>query len=76
MPGTVAPGPVTNAELTREQAQGITRVQAEPRLSYTLSNQVTVDVFARYLSSESLTGRIPATSNLTGGFNFRVSFSN
>ena len=53
-----------------------TRFTAEPRISYTVSNDVTLDVFVKYTSLESEGSQIPNSSTLNGGFSFRVSFSN
>ena len=53
-----------------------TRLTAEPRISYTVSNDVTLDVFVKYTSLESEGSQIPNSSTLNGGFSFRVSFSN
>lgn len=67
---------LTGQALPEEQVNSSRRLTVEPRLSYTLSNQVSVDAFVRYESVESQGSQIPSTSDLTGGFAFRVSFSN
>ncbi len=56
--------------------EATTRLTAEPQISYTISSQVTASVFVRYERFESEGSRVPSTTNLNGGFNFRVSFSN
>ncbi|HLA64830.1 MAG TPA: cell surface protein SprA, partial [Rhodothermales bacterium] len=60
----------------QRQERGQIRLSAEPRLSYTLSNQVSVDFFLRYASTEGRNSQVPTTSQLDGGVSFRVSFSN
>lgn len=57
-------------------AEASTRTSIEPQLSYTLSSQVVASVFLRYERFEAENSRIPTTTNLNGGFNFRISFSN
>ncbi|CAN5546630.1 cell surface protein SprA [soil metagenome] len=64
------------AEISDGQPQGFSRFSVEPRFSYTLSNQVTFDVFVQYENTESQSSRIPTVSRLNGGVNFRVSFAN
>jgi hypothetical protein len=49
---------------------------AEPQITYTVSSAVTASVFVRYERFEAENSRIPTTSNINGGFTFRVSFSN
>src|SRR5690606_28984148 len=63
-------------ELTESQISGAIRLTAEPRLSYAISNQVNMDIFVRYENVEGRDSRIPTTTNINGGFSFRVSFSN
>jgi cell surface protein SprA len=53
-----------------------TRLTMEPQISYTLSRAVTAQFFMRYERYEAENSRIPTTTNMTGGFNFRVSFAN
>ncbi|MEM8559690.1 MAG: hypothetical protein AAGG50_17860, partial [Bacteroidota bacterium] len=67
---------IVGEELAPGNAQASTRITLEPRISYTISSQVTADLFVRYTSLESEGSQIPSTSTLNGGFNFRVSFSN
>ncbi|HYE97219.1 MAG TPA: cell surface protein SprA [Rubricoccaceae bacterium] len=55
---------------------GQTRLTVEPRLTYALSNQVSLDAFVRYEQLESRGSQVPSSSKLDGGFNIRVSFSN
>lgn len=52
------------------------RTNIQPEISYTLSNSVTASFFVRYERFESENSRIPTTTNINGGFSFRVSFSN
>jgi cell surface protein SprA len=52
------------------------RTTVEPQMSYTLSSAVTASFFMRYEHFESENSRIPTTTNINGGFSFRVSFSN
>ena len=63
-------------EPTPPQPTASTRFTAEPRISYTVSNDVTLDVFVKYTSLESEGSQVPSSSTLNGGFSFRVSFSN
>jgi len=60
----------------QRQATGVIRLAAEPRLSYTISNQVSVDLFLRYAATEGRNSQIPSSSQMDGGVSFRVSFSN
>jgi cell surface protein SprA len=60
----------------QRQATGVIRLAAEPRLSYTISNQVSVDLFLRYAATEGRNSQIPSSSQVDGGVSFRVSFSN
>jgi cell surface protein SprA len=60
----------------QRQSTGVIRLAAEPRLSYTLSNQVSVDLFLRYAATEGRNSQIPTSSQMDGGVSFRVSFSN
>ncbi|MEM6782465.1 MAG: cell surface protein SprA [Bacteroidota bacterium] len=66
---------ISGGSLSPQTPEASTRITLEPRISYTISSQVTADVFVRYTSLESEGSRIPSTSTLNGGFNFRVSFS-
>lgn len=67
---------LAGGEVADPQIIGSTRLTAEPRLSYALSNQVSMDVFVRYETVDSEGSQIPSTSLINGGFSFRVSFSN
>lgn len=53
-----------------------TRLTIEPQVAYTLSSAVTASFFVRYERFEAQNSRIPTTTNVNGGFNFRISFSN
>lgn len=66
---------IAGAPRSPQTPEASTRLTLEPRVSYTISSQVTADVFVRYTSLESEGSRIPSTSTLNGGFNFRISFS-
>lgn len=56
--------------------QSTRRVQLSPQISYTVSNKVTADFFVRYERSiPNGTGAYPNT-NLDGGVNLRILFSN
>ncbi len=53
------------------------RLQIFPRISYTISNQVTADVFVRYETSKPQGGSNPfATRKFDGGVSIRILFSN
>ena len=53
------------------------RIQLWPRISYTVSNQVTADVFLRYERSSPSGGPNPfATQSVDGGVSLRILFSN
>ena len=61
--------------LTRQQT-GAVRLLAEPRLSYSLSNQVNMDLFLRYSDVRGRSSTVPPITSIDGGVSFRVSFSN
>ena len=52
------------------------RIQLSPRISYTVSNQVTADVFVRYERSIPRGGVNLPTSSFDGGVSLRILFSN
>ena len=53
------------------------RLQLFPRISYTISNQVTADVFLRYERSRPTGGpNAFATKKVDGGVSLRILFSN
>ena len=54
----------------------VRRVSVWPRLSYSLSNRVTADVFVRYEQSQPQGTQAFPTSSFDGGVTFRISFSN
>ncbi len=58
------------------QGEATTRLSVEPQLTYNLSSQVAATAFVRYNKFDSEGSRNPSTTQLTGGFTFRVSFSN
>jgi cell surface protein SprA len=72
-PGLGTPLPET---FRNPPAEASRRLTMEPQIAYTLSNAVTASFFLRYERFEAENSRIPTTTNLNGGFNFRVSFSN
>ncbi|MFB3131231.1 MAG: hypothetical protein ACE10K_01780, partial [Rhodothermales bacterium] len=53
----------------------ISRFKASPKIAYQFSNRVSADVFVQYEQSDG-SSRLPATTTINGGFNFRVSISN
>ncbi|MEX0600488.1 MAG: cell surface protein SprA, partial [Rhodothermales bacterium] len=53
-----------------------TRITVVPRISYQFSNRVAADFTLRYENFESEDSRQPSSTNINGGFNFRVSISN
>ncbi len=54
----------------------VRRISVWPRLSYSLSNRVTADVFLRYEQSQPVGTQAFPTSSFDGGVTFRISFSN
>lgn len=52
------------------------RLQLSPRVSYTISNQVTADLFVRYERVYNEGTQAPPYTSLDGGVNLRILFSN
>ena len=67
---------LTGAERITPGVASIRRISVWPRLSYSLSNRVTTDVFVRYERSEPEGTQSFPSSTLDGGVSFRISFSN
>ena len=55
----------------------VRRISVWPRLSYSISSQVTADFFVRYEATRPENGTVTGdTSSLDSGVSFRISFSN
>ena len=63
-------------ELREPSIQSTRRIQLSPQISYTISNQVTADVFVRYERSIPVGTRAFANTSFDGGVNLRILFSN
>jgi cell surface protein SprA len=67
---------LSNEELDDPQINAVTRLSAQPRVSYVFSNRVTADFYIQYEHLDSQGSQIPTTTNVSGGFNVRVSIAN
>ncbi len=63
-------------ELDEPTSQSTQRIQISPQISYTISNQVTADLFVRYERSIPKGTTAFPNTNVDGGVNLRILFSN
>ncbi|HEX8385403.1 MAG TPA: hypothetical protein VF576_04410, partial [Rubricoccaceae bacterium] len=63
-------------DVVEPQAISTRRIQLWPRISYTVSNQVTADVFVRYERSKPSGTNASPTRSVDGGVSLRILFSN
>ncbi len=63
-------------DLDNPTTQSTRRIQLSPQISYTVSNQVTADLFLRYERSIPVGTTAFPNTNVDGGVNLRILFSN
>ena len=70
-------GTAVNTVANSVEPVSLRRIQIAPRIGYTVSNQVTADVFVRYERTDPRGGTNPfSTSSFDGGVSLRILFSN